>query len=157
MSHRLVSTTHHRAAAAGLWLVAALLLTGCGSEVSDSAPPLPGTATAAPTSAASASPGTEPNSAPAPSAEPTSTTIDVTYAGGKVSGVDGRVSVPVGEPVVLRVTSDVAEEVHVHGYDVKANVPAGGTAEIPLTASIPGTFEVELESTGKLLFQLRVS
>ena len=62
-----------------------------------------------------------------------------------------------GEQVVLRVSSDVAEEVHVHGYDLEQAVPAGGSADIPLTASIPGVFEVELHESGKALYQLRVA
>lgn len=157
MSHRLLSTTHRGRVAAGLPLIAVLLLTGCGSEESVAAPVSPATATAAPTSAASPSPATEPSSAPSAAPSPAGTTIDVGYAGGKVTGVDGRISVPVGKPVLVRVTSDVAEEIHVHGYDLEADLTAGGTAEIGFTADIPGSFEVELHDSGKLLFQLRVS
>jgi heme/copper-type cytochrome/quinol oxidase subunit 2 len=84
-------------------------------------------------------------------------TVAVSYAGGQVSGTSGREEVPVGEQVVLRIASDVAEEVHVHGYDLQAAVPAGGSVDIPLTAAIPGVFEVELHDSGKVLFQLRVA
>ena len=59
--------------------------------------------------------------------------------------------------MVLRISSDVAEEVHVHGYDLEAAVPAGGSVDIPVDATIPGVFEVELHDSGKLLFQLRVA
>ena len=81
----------------------------------------------------------------------------MTVAGGTVSGTDGREEVRLGEQVVVRVTSDVDEEVHVHGYDLMADVAAGQTVEIPLTADVPGVFEVELEDSGQQLFQLRVS
>ena len=42
----------------------------------------------------------------------------------------------VGEQVVPRSSSDVAEELHVHGYALEAAVPAGGSVDIPLTAGI---------------------
>jgi DNA/RNA endonuclease YhcR with UshA esterase domain len=58
--------------------------------------------------------------------------------------------------VTIRVTSDVAEEVHVHGYDKRVNVAAGGTAEATFVANIPGVFEVEFERSHKLLFTLEV-
>ncbi len=133
-------------------LAAVLLLSACsaGEEddptISAPAPSAAASSAAAPSVAASAA-------APSPSIR----TIAVTVAGGAVTGTSGREQVALGESLVIRVTSDVAEEVHVHGYDLKADVAAGGTAEIPLTASIPGGFEVELEGSGKTLFQLRVA
>lgn len=83
--------------------------------------------------------------------------VEVAYAGGQVTGVGSRVAAELGEQLVLRITSDVADEVHLHGYDLRADVAAGGTVEIPFTASIPGGFEVELEGLGRALFQLRVA
>jgi heme/copper-type cytochrome/quinol oxidase subunit 2 len=81
--------------------------------------------------------------------------IDVTVAGGEVQ-VSGEVSVPVGEEVVLRVTSDVADHVHVHGYDLMADVAPDAPAELTFVADVPGIFEVELETAGLLLLQLEV-
>ena len=46
---------------------------------------------------------------------------------------------------MLVVKSDVADEVHLHGYDISRDVPAGGTVRISFTATLPGRFEVELE------------
>ena len=128
----------------------AALLTGCaaGQEQADTAAaPAPAPASAAPSATASAT----------PSPTPTVRTVEVAYAGGEVTGTSGREEVLLGEDVVLRLSSDVAEEVHVHGYDLEAAVPAGGSVDIPLTASIPGVFEVELHDSGKVLFQLRVA
>jgi heme/copper-type cytochrome/quinol oxidase subunit 2 len=62
----------------------------------------------------------------------------------------------VGSPVVLSVSSDVADEIHVHGYDRKANVPAGATASVVFSANNPGVFEVELENSKLQLAQLQV-
>jgi heme/copper-type cytochrome/quinol oxidase subunit 2 len=107
--------------------------------------------------AASAVPGTgAARGAPAP-APPAVRTISVTVHGGKVNGETGRVTVPLGTPVVVAVSSDVADEIHVHGYDRKAKVPAGTTAAVTFTANNPGVFEVELEDSKLQLLQLQVS
>ena len=83
-------------------------------------------------------------------------TIEVRVVGGRVEGVGDAVDVPLGEDVTIRVRSDEADEVHVHGYDVIDDVGPGDEAEIELTADIPGAFEVELEEAHLLLFELRV-
>ena len=83
-------------------------------------------------------------------------TISIKVRGGKASGDIGRIVVPLGTPVVLSVSSDVADEIHVHGYDRKANIPAGTTASVVFTASTPGVFEVELENSKLQLLQLQV-
>jgi hypothetical protein len=94
--------------------------------------------------------------APTPAA-PEVRVITASYAGGEVVTAGVRVESALGEQVVLRISSDVAEEVHVHGYDVYADVPAGGSVDIPLTLTLPGSFEVELHGAGRPLFQLRTS
>jgi hypothetical protein len=134
----------------------ALLLTGCAAgQETDQTASAPAPASSAPAAAPSAAPTA--STAPTPSPTPSVRTVAVAYAGGAVTGTSGREEVPVGEQVVLRISSDVAEEVHVHGYDLEGAVPAGGSVDIPLTASIPGVFEVELHDSGKVLFQLRVA
>ena len=50
-----------------------------------------------------------------------------------------------GEDIRFTVKSDVADEVHLHGYDVMEDVPAGGSVEFDVPATIEGVFEVELE------------
>ena len=136
----------------------AVLLTGCAAgqeELGSSAAPVSATPSAGP--APTSSPASAP-SQPAPaSPTPSVRTVAVAYAGGAVTGTSGREEVPLGEQVVLRISSDVAEEVHVHGYDLEGAIPAGGSVDIPITASIPGVFEVELHDSGKVLFQLRVA
>jgi hypothetical protein len=58
---------------------------------------------------------------------------------------------------VIVVDSDVSDEVHVHGYDVKKDVTAGGSVRIPLDATIPGRFEIELENRGTEIAELTVN
>ena len=144
-----------RRAALALPAAALVLLTGCGTEVPRAA--VPGDEPVASTQTSGPSAGAAPASPPAAAPSPSARVVDVTLAGGTVTGVSSRVEAVLGERLVIRVTSDVADEVHVHGYDERAVVPAGGTVEIPLTADIPGGFEVELEESGRLLFQLRVA
>jgi len=129
-----------------------LLLTACsaGSDTDD-----PDVAAQAPSATATASATAAPSPAPSPS--PSGTVVEVTYAGGQVTGVGPRVPVKLGEQVVLRFTSDVVEEIHVHGYDLYADLTPGQTEEISFTADIPGSFEVELHEAGRPLFQLRVA
>jgi heme/copper-type cytochrome/quinol oxidase subunit 2 len=83
--------------------------------------------------------------------------IEVTLAGGQVSGVEPRVEVAAGSQVVLRVTSDIAEEIHVHGYDLYADLVPGSPAQLAFKADLPGAYEVELHQAGRPLFQLRVA
>lgn len=82
--------------------------------------------------------------------------IVVKVKGGKVSGVEDTVEVTLGDKVILVVSSDKADEVHVHGYDETDDVSPKERAEIEFTADIPGVFEVELEEATQLLFELQV-
>lgn len=103
-------------------------------------------------------PGSRPagaGSAPAP-AGPTVRTISITVTGGQAIGDTGQITVPLGTPLVVTVNSDVADEIHVRGYDRKASVPAGSTASVTFTATKPGVFEVALEHSKLALLQLQV-
>jgi hypothetical protein len=86
----------------------------------------------------------------------TAQAIDVTVVAGAVEG-PGTVSVAVGDQVSVWVLSDVDAEIHVHGYDVFFEAPAGVPTEVTLTADVPGIFEVELEQTHTPLFALEVT
>jgi hypothetical protein len=82
--------------------------------------------------------------------------IEVGIAGGAVRGDTGRVSVDVGSAVTLVVTSDVADEVHVHGYDVTTELAEGTPAQLTFEATLMGVFEVELHEAGTVLLTLQV-
>jgi hypothetical protein len=62
-----------------------------------------------------------------------------------------------GEDVRFRVSSDQAEEIHVHGYDISQDVSAGGTTEFDFPAEIEGIFEAELEELGVQIVELRIN
>lgn len=67
-----------------------------------------------------------------------------------------RRSVDQGAQVALFVTADTRDEVHVHGYDLKANVAPGKPASIRFRADVPGRYEIELENAGKQIAELTV-
>lgn len=80
----------------------------------------------------------------------------VVFRDGQVVGGLAHATVDKGEKVALVVRSDVADEVHLHGYDVSADVAAGTPARLVVVASIPGRFEVELEERGLPIADLEV-
>lgn len=137
-------------------LAVAGVLVGCGQQSPEPpAPTVDGSVPVTPTAEHSGGHSTaEPSTTPA---GPTARTITITVRGGQVSGDTGRVEVPLGTPVTVAVTSDVADEIHVHGYNLTADVPAGESGSVDFTATIPGVFEVELEGAHLQLFELQVS
>jgi hypothetical protein len=110
--------------------------------------------TDSPTGPASTEPGS--SSSAAAASTPAGQRIEVAVAGGQVTGDTGRVPVPAGEQVTLVVTSDVADEIHVHGYDRTASLSPGTPAELTFDATIAGVFEVELHEAGTVLLSLQV-
>lgn len=93
-----------------------------------------------------------------PEPDPADVTISASYADGVVTVDDGdRVDVPLDSTVAIVITSDVAEEVHLHGYDLFADVGPDGEGIIAFTADIAGRFEAELEGAGQFLVELVVS
>lgn len=115
---------------------------------------------AAPTTAAPSPEASSPTPAPSPSTSrpPASTTdvVAVSFADGKAKPGEKRVTVRRGNRVSLEVTSDVADEVHVHGYDRFADLKANGTTTLSFKASKAGLYEVEAEEAGIVLVQLLV-
>jgi FtsP/CotA-like multicopper oxidase with cupredoxin domain len=61
-----------------------------------------------------------------------------------------------GDTVRFRVTSDVPEEVHVHGYDIAKDLEPGKVTTVSFPASITGIFEIEYEHASKQIAELRV-
>jgi plastocyanin len=131
-------------------LSAALLLalSGCAGTDSSASPAASAASASSTSSAAELSTTT-----PVP---PAGQQLAVQVAGGKVTGDTGRVPVPVGDHVTLTITSDVADEVHVHCYDRTTALTPGTPAELTFDATIPGVFEVELHEAGTVLLSLQV-
>ena len=67
-----------------------------------------------------------------------------------------RYSVKQGRKVVIVVRTELADHVHLHGYDLMADVGPGKPATIRFTATAPGRFEIELEDRGLEIAELEV-
>jgi hypothetical protein len=79
----------------------------------------------------------------------------VVRGGTPVGGVK-RLAYARGERVRFSVRSDVADEVHVHGFDISKDVAAGGSVQFGFPAEIEGVFEVELEESHIQIAELRI-
>lgn len=100
-------------------------------------------------------PGT-PTNPPATGEPGADVSVAVQVSGGEVDPAPGRTSITVGQTVRIEVTSDQPDVVHVHGYDVEADVSSSAPAVLEFTADQSGLFEVETHESGLLLTQLVV-
>lgn len=93
-----------------------------------------------------------------PSAQPASTvTIDVVIKDGKVEPQGKRVDVKVGQPVVLNVTSDAVDELHVHSEpENEFGVLAAPDQKFEFTVEVPGQVAVESHHLGTTIVKLVV-
>ncbi|MEX2448934.1 MAG: hypothetical protein WD404_09370 [Solirubrobacterales bacterium] len=98
--------------------------------------------------------GGEAETAPRPTRPPLPT---IAVRGGEPVGGVERLEFSAGERVRFVVESDLAEEVHIHGYDITEDVPAGGSARFDFPASLEGVYEVEMHGSGAEIAELRVS
>ena len=146
------------AASLGLLLSLFLALRPDGDE--DAAP----TTTAATTTAPATTETTETQPPP-----PTETAPPATTAPKPPAIVTIRIAVPSdtapnvrlfsvkqGRKVVIVVRSELSDHVHLHGYDLMADVGPGMPATIRFTANAPGRFEIELEDRGLQIGELEV-
>jgi heme/copper-type cytochrome/quinol oxidase subunit 2 len=66
------------------------------------------------------------------------------------------ITVKKGQPVRFTVKSDVADEIHVHGYNFHKDVAKGGSVSFAFPATIDGEFVIELESRSEQIASLKV-
>lgn len=81
----------------------------------------------------------------------------IAVTGGKPAGGVQQIKVAKGDRVRFAVTSDVADEIHVHGYDFHKDVTAGGSVSFDFKATIDGKFDIELENAGEQIASLTVT
>jgi hypothetical protein len=136
----------------------ALALAGCGGDADTATPETTATETAGETAPSSTETTTE-TSSPEPKPakpKPKPRMIVIVVDQGRPRGGIKRPKLEKGEKVVIVVRADAGEELHVHGYDIEKPVTPGKPVRVPLTASIPGRFEVELHHPDSLLAVLEV-
>jgi FtsP/CotA-like multicopper oxidase with cupredoxin domain len=139
----------------------ALLLAACGQPGSTTT-----TGAASTTTATSQSTTTE--TAPSTTGATTSTTAATTTSasvevprikveeGAKTEGLD-TISVRVGETVRFEVEADIADEIHVHGYDLSFETVPGEEVLVEFVADATGIFEVEIEGLALPIVDIEVT
>lgn len=128
-----------------------------GSAATDSSA-TPATPTSPAESSAASTAGTTTGTAAA-SASPSDSvpTYTITVTGKKVSPAPATVQITANTKVRLVVTSDVANELHLHGVDVEKPLPAGTATTVEVSYPTPGTYEVETHEPSLLLLRFQVS
>jgi plastocyanin len=74
-------------------------------------------------------------------AQPEPTQIQL--RGGQVVGGPADITVTKGDQVVIVVSSDAHDDIHLHGYDIEKPVEPGKPARFKFKAGIEGIFEIE--------------
>jgi FtsP/CotA-like multicopper oxidase with cupredoxin domain len=118
-----------------------------------------------PSSSSSATTTTSPSSSPGtttastkgdgPSTLPEATVIHL--VGGQPVGGKQKISVKKGDTIRLKVTSDEAGEIHVHGFDLEQEAAPGKPASFAFTANIEGRFEVESHVSDAQIAEISVN
>ena len=74
--------------------------------------------------------------------------ITLVVQGGKLTTAPQRVKFERNDVVELTITSDRAEELHVHGYNLHLGLQPGKPATLKFTAKRTGRFSFELHPSG---------
>jgi hypothetical protein len=82
-------------------------------------------------------------------------TIQVNKNGEPVGGIVD-LTYHKGDRIRFKVHSAIADEVHLHGYDIPKQVAAGGTVSFDVPATIEGVFEAEMEDQKEQILQITV-
>jgi hypothetical protein len=138
-----MSRTSRIVAAAGTLVVLAIAFVVLSPGGDDATPP----ATTSTTSSVAAPPP------PARTPKPTSIVV---RAGKPVGGIR-KIELRKGSRASIQVSSpDTSDEIHIHGYDLKKDLAAGGNVRFTFTAKTDGVYEIELEDAGVQIAQLVV-
>jgi len=140
-----------------LVVVAATLgaaVVGCGSGAALSSPQISESSMPAtigsPAVAASASTAL-------PSRAVVATFVDIEIARGAVTPTNAQVQGSVGKPIVLKVSSDVADLLHVHSVPEHTfQVESRPDQEFEFTVDVPGQVDIELHDLNRTVVTIQV-
>ncbi|KGI70346.1 hypothetical protein MJO55_26375 [Mycolicibacterium rufum] len=122
---------------------AAILLAGCGGDKNAD-----GTTTSNPTAA----PAMTDDQAP-----PQRLVVDVTIKGGRVTPTNEQLTATVRQPIVIRVDSDTADELHVHSTPEHSfPIAVGPEQSFQFSVDMPGRVDVELHALDKTVATIAV-
>ena len=82
--------------------------------------------------------GTDATTTPA---QPQATKIDI--RGGEVAGGAAEIHAKNGDTVVIVVSADAPDDIHLHGYDIEKPVEPGKPVTFRFKANLEGQFEIE--------------
>ena len=146
----MLTTLPHRLTVVGLALAASLLVAGCASG--PSAAGQPSTAPSSSTASSSAD-----DDLPSTTTAAGALLIDITLADGTVTPNGAKYDVTKGQTIVLNVTSDHDDEIHVHSEpEVELEVAARQPVSRQFTVEQSGSFEVESHHPEKIIAILNV-
>lgn len=90
-------------------------------------------------------------------APPSRLVIDVTIKGGTVTPTNEQLQAAVKEQIVIRVNSDVADELHVHSNPEHTfNVEAKPAQSFQFTVDVPGRVDIELHQLNQTIATIAV-
>lgn len=125
----------------------AVILSGCSSS---------GTEHPSSTASAQHSSSAVSSSTSAPP-QPTDVVLNIRISDGKVTPTNAHWAAKIGEPITLKVDSDVADEIHVHSVpDHSFEVKAEPGQTFQFTVDVPGNVEIELHRLDRTVGTLQV-
>ncbi|OZF26107.1 hypothetical protein [Rhodococcus sp. 14-2483-1-2] len=131
-----------RAAIIGCAAVA--LVAGCGSSSGGTSP-----------TAAEPVPSTD--STPSVSAQPDTLQMNLSIDGGTVEPTNQRLDASVGQSISMSITSDVADELHVHSVPEHTfEIEPGKDQLFTFTVDVPGQVDIELHHSDRTVATLVV-
>jgi hypothetical protein len=140
--------------AGALFFAAGFMLASCGGD--DQAQPTTDTTTSETTTSETTATSTTEMTETTTTQPVGPTVVRIRVVNGAPQGGIVRETVQQGDRVVLVVTSDVSDHIHLHGYDIMRDVAPGRPARLPFRATVLGRFEVELEDRGVPIADLTV-
>ncbi|UMB67490.1 hypothetical protein [Mycobacterium paraterrae] len=83
--------------------------------------------------------------------------VNITIAHGQVTPANATLQAAVHEPITLHVTSDAADELHVHSVpDHKFGVAAAANQTFQFSVDVPGSVDVELHHLDRTVATIQV-
>ena len=83
--------------------------------------------------------------------------IDVTIAGGNVTPTNAQFEAKTKQPIVIRVNSDAADQLHVHSVPEHTfNVEPRAGQSFQFSVDVPGRVEVELHQLNRTIATIAV-
>lgn len=88
---------------------------------------------------------------------PAALVVDITVSGDNVNPTNGQFKAKIRQPIHLRVSSDVPDELHVHSVpDHTFTVEAKPDQTFEFTVDVPGQAEVELHELDRTVATIQV-